>query len=44
VRLVPDEDPLTVRFEISGQLSDKGSRQTLRFRTVMMPGGTFEVS
>ena len=43
VRHVPEEDPLKLRFEISAQLAEKGARGLLRFRTVMVQGGRFEV-
>ena len=43
VRHVPDEDPLVLRFEISGQPADRSARGVLRFRTQMSPGGKVEV-
>lgn len=41
VRHVPDEDPLTVRFDITGQLGEGAG--LVRLSTVMTPGGKFDV-
>lgn len=43
VRWVPDEDPLTLRFEITAQLAEGAGRGAVRFSTVMAAGGSFEV-
>jgi type VI secretion system protein len=51
VRHVPDEDPLQLRFEITGHLSDAAvarggggrTRGMLRFRTQLHPGGKMDV-
>jgi type VI secretion system protein len=43
VRHVPDESPLALRFEISGQLSEGGTARTLRFATTVKPGGRVEI-
>ncbi len=44
VRHVPDESPLTLRFEISGQLAEGRSARTLRFATTVKPGGRVDVA
>lgn len=44
VRHVPDENPLTLRFEISGQLADGRSSRTVRFATTVKPGGRVDVA
>lgn len=44
VRHVPDENPLTLRFEISAQLADGRSARTLRFSTTVRPGGRVDVA
>lgn len=44
VRHVPDENPLSLRFEISAQLSVGRSARTLRFATTVRPGGRVDVS
>ena len=44
VRHTQHDDPLVLRFEISGQLAERGARvATLRFSTLMSPGGGFQV-
>lgn len=43
VRELPSEDPLVLRFEITGQLAGSKGRGLLRFRTDCTPGGKFEV-
>jgi type VI secretion system protein len=43
VRYVPQEDPLTLRFEITAQPASRAARGTLRFSTQMHPGGKMEV-
>jgi type VI secretion system protein len=43
VRFTPDEDPLVLRFEITAQLAERGTRGMLRFRTQVTPGGKVEV-
>src|SRR5262245_27675402 len=43
VRQVPDPDPLVLRFEISAQSTQRGSRGVLRFQTQVTPGGQFQV-
>ncbi len=44
VRHVPEEDSLTLRFEISAQLADDRSNRTLRVSTTVRPGGRYDVS
>jgi len=44
VRHVPDESPLTLRFEISGQLAEGRSSRTVRFATTVKPGGRVDVA
>jgi type VI secretion system protein len=44
VRHVPDESPLTLRFEISGQLAEGRSARTVRFATTVKPGGRVDVA
>ena len=43
VRYVPQEDPLTLRFEITAQPANRAARGVLRFSTQMQPGGKMEV-
>jgi type VI secretion system protein len=43
VRYLPQEDPLTLRFEITAQPAHRGARGVLRFSTQMRPGGKMEV-
>ena len=43
VRHTPDENPLVLRFEITAQLAEKGSRGGLRFQTSVGPGGNIEL-
>jgi type VI secretion system protein len=43
VRHVPDDNPLTLRFEISAQLDGRSGR-TLRFATTVRPGGRVDLS
>jgi type VI secretion system protein len=43
VRHVPEEDPLLLRYEISGQLADATDRRTLRFNTQISAGGRTKV-
>lgn len=44
VRHVPDEDPLTLRFEISAQLAEGRTSRALRFSTMVHPGGRIDVA
>jgi type VI secretion system protein len=44
VRHMPDESPLTLRFEISAQLADGRSARPLRFATMVRPGGRVDVA
>jgi type VI secretion system protein len=44
VRHVPDESPLTLRFEITGQLAEGRTSRTLRFATTVKPGGRVDVA
>lgn len=44
VRHVPDENPLTLRFEISAQLAEGRTTRTLRFATTVKPGGRVDVA
>jgi type VI secretion system protein len=43
VRHIPEEDSLTLRFEISAQLVSEPNR-TLRVSTMVRPGGRVDVS
>jgi type VI secretion system protein len=44
VRHVPDENPLTLRFEITAQLPEGRTARTLRFATTVKPGGRVDVA
>jgi type VI secretion system protein len=44
VRHVPDEDGLTLRFEIAAQLARGPTPKTLRLATTVKPGGQIEIS
>lgn len=43
VRHLPQEDPLTLQFEITAQPVERSGRGVLRFSTRMQPGGRIEV-
>lgn len=43
VRMTPQSDPLSLRFEITAQLVEPGARGLVRFQTQMARGGRFEV-
>jgi type VI secretion system protein len=43
VRHLPEEDPLLLRFEITGQLADANDKRTLRFNTQISAGGRTKV-
>ena len=42
VRHVPSEDPLILRFDITGQLTEGSG--VVRLSTVMAPGGKFDIN
>lgn len=44
VRAVGGDDELMLRFEISAQLAGERSGRTLRFTTLIRPGGRYDVS
>jgi type VI secretion system protein len=44
VRHLPDEQALTLRFEIAAQLSHGRGTRTLKVATTVRPGGHFEVA
>jgi type VI secretion system protein len=44
VRHVPEEDSLTLRFEISAQLANDRSNRMLRVSTTVRPGGRYDVA
>lgn len=44
VRHVPDENPLTLRFEITAQVAEGRTARTLRFATTVKPGGRVDVA
>lgn len=44
VRVVPNDDPLVLTFEISGRLVKDRSRGLVRLRSEMTPGGRMTVS
>jgi type VI secretion system protein len=44
VRHVPDENPLSLRFEIMAHVAEGRSTRTLRFATTVRPGGRVDVS
>jgi type VI secretion system protein len=44
VRHVPDENPLSLRFEITAQVADGRTVRTLRFATTVKPGGRVDVA
>ncbi len=44
VRHLPDEDPLSLRFEISAVVAQSRSNQALRLSTTVHPGGRIDVS
>ncbi|HEY6004387.1 MAG TPA: type VI secretion system baseplate subunit TssE [Anaeromyxobacter sp.] len=44
VRHVPDENPLTLRFEITAQVAEGKAARTLRFATTVKPGGRVDVA
>jgi type VI secretion system protein len=43
VRHIRDDEVLILKFEITAQLAQTGSRGILRFRTSMAPGGKIDV-
>jgi type VI secretion system protein len=44
VRHVPNDNPLVLRFEISAQLVQARSSQTLRLSTTVRPGGRIDIA
>ncbi len=44
VRHLPDEDPLSLRFEISAVVAQSRSNRALRLSTTVHPGGRIDVS
>ncbi len=44
VRHIPDQDSLTLQFEISAQLANDRSNRMLRVSTTVRPGGRMDVS
>ncbi len=44
VRHVPDENLLSLRFEITAQAADGRTTRTLRFATTVKPGGRVDVA
>lgn len=44
VRHVPDENPLSLRFEITAQIAEGRTARTLRFATTVNPGGRVDVA
>lgn len=44
VRHVPDENPLSLRFEITAQIADGRTARTLKFATTVKPGGRVDVA
>jgi type VI secretion system protein len=44
VRHLPDENLLTLRFEIAGQVAEGRTSRTIRFATTVRPGGRVDVN
>ncbi len=44
VRHVADENPLSLRFEITAQVAEGRTARTLRFATTVKPGGRVDVA